>query len=180
MAVLRVPISASDHIRGPINAPVTLLEYGDYECPSCGRAHPLVNQLQAHFGMQLRFVFRHFPLTEIHENAEAAAESAEYAGAYGSFREMHDLLYENQERLGAPLLFSIVQSLGLSEQGLRDALARGIFAPKARNDFLDGVRSGVNGTPTFFIDNLRYDGPVAFGTLVAMIAARLQYAPIPN
>jgi protein-disulfide isomerase len=112
MAILRVPINAGDHIRGPANAPVTLLEYGDYECLSCGRAHPLVNQLQAHFGIQLRFVFRHFPLTEIHENAEAAAESAEYAGAYGGFWEMHDLLYENQERLGPPLLFSIVQSLG--------------------------------------------------------------------
>jgi protein-disulfide isomerase len=180
MAVLRVPINTGDHIRGSADAPVTLLEYGDYECPSCGLAHPLVNQLQAHFGMQLRFVFRHFPLTEIHENAEAAAESAEYAGAYGKFWEMHDLIYENQERLGPALLFAITQSLGLAEQGLRDALARGIFAQKVQHDFLGGVRSGVNGTPTFFIDNLRYDGPVAFAPLVAMIAARAQGAPVAD
>jgi protein-disulfide isomerase len=180
MAILRVPINAGDHIRGPANAPVTLLEYGDYECLSCGRAHPLVNQLQAHFGMQLRFVFRHFPLTEIHENAEAAAESAEYAGAFGGFWEMHDLLYENQERLGPPLLFSIVQSLGLSAEGLRDALAGGIFAQKVQNDFLGGVRSGVNGTPTFFIDSLRYEGSVTFAPLVAAIAARAQAVPVAD
>jgi protein-disulfide isomerase len=159
MAILRVPVNSNDHIQGPDNAPVTLLEYGDYECPYCGRTNPVVRRVQLYFGPRLRFAYRHFPLTEIHEHSEAAAETAEYAGAYGRFWEAHDVLFENQDRLGLPLLFAVVRSLGLSEQGLRDALAHGTFADKVRHDFLSGVRSGVNGTPTFFINNRRYDGP---------------------
>jgi protein-disulfide isomerase len=176
MSLLRLPVTSSDHIQGPDNAPVTLLEYGDYECPHCGLAHPVVQRVQRYFGPRLRFAYRHFPLTEIHQYAEAAAETAEYAGFYGRFWEAHDMLFENQDSLGLPLFLAIVRYFGLSEQGLRDALAHGSFADKVRRDFLSGVRSGVNGTPTFFINNLRYDGPASYEALVASIAAQLEYA----
>jgi protein-disulfide isomerase len=147
MGVLKVPVTQRDHIRGPANAPVTLVEYGDYECAHCGLAHPIINTVRQHFARQLRFVFRHFPLSQVHPNAEAAAESAEFAGAHGRFWEMHDGIYENQDQLGLPLLFALAGTFGLSESDLRNALASGEYAPKVRADFLGGVRSGVNGTP---------------------------------
>jgi protein-disulfide isomerase len=174
MGTLRVPVTQHDHVRGPANAPVTLVEYGDYECPHCGLAHPIVNAVRKHFARQLRFVFRHFPLSQIHPNAETAAESAEFAGAHGRFWEMHDGIYENQDRLGLPLLFALVRTLGLSELELQSALASGEYEPKVRADFLGGVRSGVNGTPSFFINGERHDGSYAFDDLVAAIELRLE------
>jgi protein-disulfide isomerase len=152
---------------------VTLVEYGDYECPHCGLAHPIVKLVRAHFGDKLQFVFRHFPLSQAHPNAESAAEAAEYAGAHGRFWDMHDGIYENQDRLGLPLLFTLVGGLGLSESGLRNALVNSEYEPKVRSDFLGGVRSGVNGTPTFFINGQRHDGSYAFKDLVAGIEAHL-------
>jgi protein-disulfide isomerase len=174
MGTLRVPVTQHDHVRGPANAPVTLVEYGDYECPHCRLAHPIVNAVRQHFARQLRFVFRHFPLSQIHPNAETAAESAEFAGAHGRFWEMHDGIYENQDRLGLPLLFALVRTLGLSELELQSALASGEYEPKVRADFLGGVRSGVNGTPSFFINGERHDGSYAFDDLVAAIELRLE------
>lgn len=179
MATLRDPITSLDHAQGPDNAPVTLLEYGDYQCPYCGMAHPVIKRVQRQFGTKLRFVFRHFPLTQIHQYAEPAAESAEFAGAHGRFWEMHDLLYENQDQLGLPLLFSAVRSLSLSEHALRHALATGAYGPKVRRDFLSGVRSGVRGTPTLFLDGRQYQGAVDYASLTAAIADRLALALIP-
>jgi protein-disulfide isomerase len=173
MSTLKVPVTPLDHVKGPANAPVTLVEYGDYECPHCGAAHPIVNLVQEHFGPRLRFVFRHFPLSQVHPHAESAAESAEFAGAHRRFWEMHDGLFENQDRLGLPLLFALVGALGLSELELRAALANGTYAPKVRSDFLGGVRSGVNGTPSFFVNGVRHDGTYAFDELVAAIELRL-------
>src|SRR3981081_3980606 len=147
MSVLKAPVTPRDHILGPANAPVTLVEYGDYECPHCGAEHPIVKLLLEHFSKNIRFVFRHSPLSQVHPSAEAAAESAEFAGAHGRFWEMHDGIYENQDRLGLPLLFALAGTFGLSESDLRNALASGEYAPKVRADFLGGVRSGVNGTP---------------------------------
>jgi protein-disulfide isomerase len=140
VGTLKVPVTQHDHVRGPANAPMTLVEYGDYECPHCGLAHPIVNAVQKHFGKKLRFVFRHFPLSQVHPNAEPAAESAEFAGAHDRFWEMHDGIYENQEQLGLPLFFALAEALGLSEAALRDALATGVYAPKVRADFLGGVQ----------------------------------------
>jgi protein-disulfide isomerase len=171
MTHLRVPVTAGDHIRGDPHAPATLVEYGDYECPHCGLAHLVVEQVRQHFGARLRFVFRNFPLTEIHPNAEIAAETAEFAARHGRFWEMHDGIYENQVRLGMPLLIALARSLDLSERDLRDALEREVYAPKVRSDFLGGVRCGVNGTPTFFIGDQRHDGPIDFETLVLAISA---------
>src|SRR5580692_8744955 len=100
MSVLKVPVSSADHIQGDEKAPIVLVEYGDYECPHCGHAYPIVKQIQKHFGKRLAFVFRNFPLNEIHPDAEPAAETAEFAGANGKFWEMHDAIFENQETLG--------------------------------------------------------------------------------
>jgi protein-disulfide isomerase len=159
MAELRVPISAADHIRGGADGHVVLVEYGDYECPYCRLAHVHVMQLGEHFGNELTYVFRHFPLTEIHPNAEPAAEAAEFAGAHGQFWGMHDAIYAHQDQLSLPFLLGAARALGLSARSLEAALAAGTYAQKVKQDFLGGVRSGVNGTPTFFINGHRHDGP---------------------
>jgi len=164
MATLRVPVTSHDHIRGAQDALVTLVEYGDYECPYCGAAQPIVERVQARFRRELRLVFRHFPLTEVHPHSGPAAETAEFAGAHGQFWSMHDALFANQRRLSVPLMIALASSLNLSTVELRDALAAGLYAEKVRADFIGGVRSGVNGTPTFFINGVRFDSPNgAFG-----------------
>ena len=173
MARLKVPVTPHDHIRGPADAAVTLIEYGDYECPYCGAGDEMVRELQKHFPGRLRSVFRHFPLYEVHLNAEAAAQGAELAAAHGRFWEMHESLYQNQERLGLPLLFELAKDLGLPEAELRRVLDTGEYAPKIRDEARGGVRSGVNGTPTFFIDEQRFDGPLTFDGFVAAIESRL-------
>jgi protein-disulfide isomerase len=173
MGTLRVPVTQHDHIKGPENAAVTVVEYGDYECPLCGAAHPIVNLVLKRFGSKLRFVFRHFPLTQIHPNAEPAAESAEFAGAHGRFWEMHDRIYENQDRLSPPLLFALARALGLAELELRNALLTEKFAPKVKSDFLSGVRSGVNGTPSFFINGRQHEGTYGLEDLVLAIELHL-------
>jgi protein-disulfide isomerase len=172
MSKLRVPVTEHDHIRGDVNALATLVEYGDYQCPHCAAAHPVVSQVLAGFGPRLRVVYRHFPLTQIHPLAEAAAETAEFAAAHGQFWKMHDLLYENQHRLGLPLLIVLTRSLTLPEQQLEEALLSRTYAPKVQSDFTGGVRSGVNGTPAFFIGDQRYDGPHDYPSLVMAINAQ--------
>jgi len=169
MAKLRTPVTSRDHIQGPEDAPLTLVEYGDYECPSCGSAYPIVKRVQEKFGKRLRFVFRNFPLSEIHPHAESAAETAEFAAAQGRFWEMHDLLFENQEQLSEALYSELVQELGLSPAALRQAIEEGKYKDRVRTDFSSGVRSGVNGTPTFFIKGTRHDGPSDYETLVSAL-----------
>jgi protein-disulfide isomerase len=176
MSVLKVPVTPADHIRGNANAPVSLVEYGDYECGYCGLAHPVVKGVQKHFGKKLMFVFRNFPLAQVHPHAQSAAETAEFSGAHGRFWEMHDGLYENQDRLGIPLFFALAEVLGLSELELRDALENETYAPKVRADFIGGVRSGVNGTPTFFIAGQRHEGSFDLESLVTAIDAALMDA----
>ena len=177
MSMLRTPVTSADHIHGPMDAPVTLVEYGDYECGYCGLAFPNVKLAQKRFGKKLRFVFRHFPLTEAHPFAEAAAEAAEYAGTHDLFWEMHDGLYANQDELGLALIRSLGSALGLSDLGLRDALAQQRFAAKIQADFLGGVRSGVNGTPSFFINGEKHAGSYLYQELAAAIDAHLQAIP---
>jgi protein-disulfide isomerase len=177
MSVLRIPVTSADHVQGPNDAPVTLVEYGDYECPYCGLAFPNVKLAQKRFGKRLRFVFRHFPLTEVHPFAETAAEAAEYAGTHGRFWEMHDGLYANQDQLGLTLIFGLGRTLGLSDLGLREALAQRRFAAKIEADFLGGVRSGVNGTPSFFINGEKHGGSYSYEELAAAIDAHLQTIP---
>jgi protein-disulfide isomerase len=171
MSILKNPVSATDHIQGPETAKVTLLEYGDYECPHCGRAYAIVKKVQKHFAKRLRFVFRNFPLAEAHPHAESAAETAEFAGSHGKFWEMHDGLFENQDRLGGALYSELAEEFDLSTAELRKALESGEFAARVKSDFSGGVRSGVNGTPTFFINGKRHDDSFDYETLVAAIEA---------
>ena len=167
--MLAIPVGGDDHVQGQLDSPITLVEYGDYECPHCGHAHPIIKRVQKHFGRKLRFVFRNFPLNQIHPNAEDAAESAEFAGSFGKFWEMHDAIFDNQSSLNDDLLLDIAGRLELSQEKLRVALEGGTFTPRVKADFLGGVRSGVNGTPTFFINGERHDASFEFDDLVAGI-----------
>jgi formate-nitrite transporter family protein len=155
---LTPPVSARDHIAGPDDAPVTLVEYGDYECPYCGMASPVVKAAQRELGGQLRFVFRNFPLAEAHPHARMAAQAAEAAAAQGRFWEMHDMLFEHQDALEAQDLVGYAKSIGLDVQQFTRELKAGTYEKPVRDDFRSGARSGVNGTPTFFVNGARYDG----------------------
>jgi protein-disulfide isomerase len=159
-STLTPPVSDRDHAQGAAGAKVTLVEYGDYECSYCGRAYPIIKQLQTELGKQLRFVFRNFPLSQAHPHALHAAIAAEAVGAHGEdvFWQMHDTLYENQDALDDEALASYAEALGVPASELAVATAGGPIAARVRADFRGGVRSGVNGTPTFFVNGERYDG----------------------
>jgi protein-disulfide isomerase len=173
MTRLRTPVGPQDHTQGDSDATITLVEYGDYECPHCGRAYPIVKRVQQHFGKRLLFVFRNFPLTQAHPHAESAAEAAEFAATQGKFWEMHDRLFEKQDRLGTELYEKLATELGLDPDTLTSSLDAGKFTDHVRTDFMSGVRSGVNGTPTFFINGERYDGSFDYPALVGAINAVL-------
>jgi protein-disulfide isomerase len=171
-ARLAVPVSEDrDHIKEPRIAPVTLVEYGDYECPYCGKAYYVVKELEQRAGNLMRFVFRNFPLTTIHPHAERAAEAAEAAGAQGKFWEMHDLLYENQQALEDEDLMKYAAWAGLDINRFVRDMREGRYLNRIREDFLSGTRSGVNGTPTFFINGFRHDGSLDLVSLTAAIEA---------
>jgi protein-disulfide isomerase len=159
-STLTPPVSDRDHAQGPAGAKVTLVEYGDYECSYCGKAYPIVKQLQEELGGQLRFVFRNFPLSQAHPHALHAAIAAEVVGTQGedAFWQMHDTLYENQDALDDEDLAGYAEAFGVSASALADADEGGPSAERVRADFRGGVRSGVNGTPTFFVNGERYDG----------------------
>src|SRR5713226_440381 len=143
-AQMTVPVSTDrDHIQGPDAAPVTLVEYGDYECPYCGAAYPVLKEIQAQMGDRLRFVFRNFPITTSHPHAELAAEAAEAAAGQGKFWQMHDLLYENQNHLLLRDLLGYAGKLGLEVERFDKELAENVHAARVHEDFLSGVRSGV-------------------------------------
>ena len=168
---LTVPVSDGDHSIGPIDAPVTLVEYGDYQCPYCGRAFPIVQEVRRRLGDQLRFVFRNFPLTQIHEHAEHAAEVAEAAAAQGKFWPTHDWLFRHQFALDDESLLEGVRDLGLDVERVRRELADSTHRARVREDFLSGIKSGVNGTPTFYINGIRHDADYGLETLIAAIEA---------
>jgi protein-disulfide isomerase len=157
-STLLTPVGERDHVRGPAGAAVTLLEYGDFECPHCGAAFPLVKQVEARFAGRLRFAFRHFPLTNVHPQAQAAAEASEWAAAAGRFWEMHDAIYEQQKLLSPAHLRRIASGLGLPSAELTAALAQHTFFARVKEDFLGGIQSGVKGTPAFFINGARHQG----------------------
>jgi protein-disulfide isomerase len=173
MSRLTLPVGPRDHILGPVDAPVTLLEYGDYECPFCGQAHVVVAELLNQLSNEMRFTFRHFPLTTVHPHAEHAAEAAEAAGAQGAFWEMHDLLYENQDALEDENLLQYAAMLRLDLKVFTQDLLTHAYAARVREDFMSGVRSGVNGTPAFFINGRRHEGSYDFPTLYAAIQQAL-------
>ena len=169
VARLITPVSDRDHSIGPVDAPVTLLEYGDYECPYCGQAFPIVEEVRRRLGDRLRFVWRNFPLTQSHPHAEHAAEVAEAAAAQGRFWPMHDWLFRHQFALDDRALFDGAQEIGIDVDRVRSELSLGTHRERVRDDFAGGIKSGVNGTPTFYINGVRHDGDYGAETLVAAI-----------
>lgn len=176
MSRLRVAVTENDHQLGPETAPCTLVEYGDYQCPHCRAARPVVERLVRDYGDKLRFVFRNFPLNQSHSEAQSAAETAEFAGSRGKFWEMHDALYRHQERLGESFYVEQAEALGMDGGELRVALENGTFTRRVQEDFSGGVRSGVNGTPTFFLNGERHNGPHEYESLAAKIDAAIRSA----
>lgn len=166
---LSVPVGPEDWVDGPADALVTFVEYGDFECPHCGEMEPVLRELRRMAGSGMRFVFRHFPLTSSHPHAELAAEAAEAAGAQGAFWPMHDTLLANQRALAAPDLAQYAAELGLDAGEVAAALETHAYAPQVREDFMGGVRSGVGGTPTFFINGERYDGDYTLEALAKAV-----------
>jgi protein-disulfide isomerase len=173
MAKLRTPVTSRDHIQGPEDAELTLVEYGDYECPSCGNAYPIVKRIQEQFGKRLRFLFRNFPLSAIHPHAESASETAEFSAAQRRFWETHDLLFENQEQLSDALYSALAEELGLSPTAFLRAPEEGKYKDRVRAEFSSGVRSGINGTPTFFSNGMRHDGTFDYETLVLALREKV-------
>jgi protein-disulfide isomerase len=157
-----------DHVRGPANAPVTLVQYGDYECPYSGAAYPIIKNIQSRMNERLRFVFRNFPI-DSHPHAQQAAEAAEAANSQDKFWEMHDLLYENQRHLRDEDLRGYAENLGLDVELIAKELDEHLHATRVHDDFLSGVRSGVNGTPTFYINGVKHDGAYDMETLLAAL-----------
>ena len=168
------PVSGRDHIKGPINAPITLVEYGDFQCPYCGQAYTVVKEMEQSLKDLMRFAFRNFPLTNIHHHAKRAAEAAEAARAQGRFWQMHDTLFENQRALGDPHLLKYAEMIGLDrEQYIRD-MTEHRYSNRVHEDFLSGVQSGVDGTPTFFINGARYKGSYDLDSLLAGIEEAIE------
>jgi protein-disulfide isomerase len=165
---LTFPVNETrDHIQGSPQAKVTVVQYGDYQCPYCGEAYGIIKRIQKRFGSDLRFVFRNFPITEAHPFAENGAEIAEAAGAQGKFWEMHDYLYENQGSLSNVDFFVRYASekLGLNGKRLKNEVLNRAYTPRIQEDFMSGIRSGVNGTPTFFINDYRHNGSYDYDVL---------------
>jgi len=174
--LLTLPVGDRDHVQGDAGAILTLLEYGDYQCPHCGAAYPIVKAIQRQFGGNLKFVFRNFPLKNVHPQAELAAEAAEAAGAQGCFWEMHDAIFEHQSRLGEPFLLELAGKLKLDTHRFAADLAAGAFRKRVEADFMSGVRSGVNGTPGFFIEGVKYEESWDFDTLSEVLEGILEGA----
>jgi protein-disulfide isomerase len=162
------PIDDSDHVRGAESAPVAMVEYGDYQCPYCGQAYPVVEALLTARPDRVRFAYRHFPLTHLHPYAELAAESAEAAGARGQFWRAHDWLFTNQPLIDPVNLRRLAIEIDPSGEAERD-LDRRAFNDRIRRDFINGVRSGVNGTPTFYINGTRHDGGYSLAELMRAV-----------
>jgi protein-disulfide isomerase len=163
---LTVPVSARDHISGSLDAPLQLLEYGDYECPFCGMAYPVVEAVRQILADRLCFAFRHFPIVSAHPHALRAAEAAESAGAQGQFWPMHAYLFGHQHALDDEMLASYAVQIGLDRDRFIADLADHRFIPRIREDLSSGARSGINGTPTFFVNGIRYDGPAEVQPLI--------------
>ena len=147
-----------DHAKGSADAPVTLVEYGDFECPDCGAAYPTVNELLQRMGDRVRFVYRYYPLVDSHPHAEHAAEVAEAAAAQGKFWEMFDMLYQNQRKLDDDALMQYARAIGMDTQRLNDEMLKAVYTKRVEEDLASGDKSGVEGTPTFYINGVYYDG----------------------
>ena len=176
MSRLKPPVSAADHGAGSTDARITLVEYGDFECPHCAAAEPVVREVRRRLGARLLFVFRHFPLANLHPHAEHAAEAAEAAAVQGRFWEMHDALFAEQEALEDSDLVQRAKTLRLDVARFVAELEGGVHVARVQQNFQSGVRSGVNGTPTFFINGVRHDGPRDADSLVEALGLAVRDA----
>ena len=174
---LAVPVDALDHTLGPEDAPVTLVEYGDYQCPYCGMVHPIVRDLLRRREGKIRFVYRHFPLTNVHQYAEMAAEVAEAAEVRGRYWPVHDWLYDNQFQLDPAFLAVGLDSLDLDGAAIAEEIRIHPYLERVRTDFIGGLYSGVSGTPAFFINGLRHDGGYTMAELETAVDAALDPHP---
>ncbi|MFC0002878.1 DsbA family protein [Micromonospora siamensis] len=170
-AKLRTPVGGQDHVRGPVDAPVTVVEYGDFQCRFCGAAYPNLAELRRQRAETVRLVYRHFPIANVHPYAENAAEMAEAAGRRDRFWEMHDWLYEHQDQLDPVHLSLGVAQLGLPADELAAEVGRQEYGDRVRQDFVSGIRSGVNGTPTLFVNDVRHDGGYDLAELLTVVDA---------
>jgi protein-disulfide isomerase len=158
MAKLKPPVNKDDHIKGSIQAPAVLVEYGDFQCPHCGAAHPIVKQILKGYKDQLAFVFRHFPLSEAHPFAQAAAVASEAAAKQGKFWQMHELIFDNQALLGIDMLLELAEKLHLDMKAFQNDFQDQKLFEKVEANFESGIVSGVNGTPSFYINGNKHSG----------------------
>ena len=158
MAQLKPPVNNKDHVQGKVTAPLELVEYGDYQCPHCGYAYPIIKNIQHSLGADLKFVFRNFPLAEVHPDAFNAAVAAEAAELQHKFWNMHDIIFENQQALDIESIFLYAKRIGLDLERFKNDIQKDTLIAKVEQDFESGVRSGVNGTPSFFINGKKYNG----------------------
>jgi protein-disulfide isomerase len=165
MAKLKPPVSELDHAQGNLKFPIVLLEYGDFQCPHCGAAYPILKQIEKAYKTKMAFVFRHFPLAEIHPYAQAAAVASEAAANQNRFWEMHDLIFENQEDLGVEMLLQLAEALKLDMKIFQHDFKNQKLFDKVEKDFESGIVSGVNGTPSFFINGSKYNGAYDFPSM---------------
>ncbi|MEU2611167.1 thioredoxin domain-containing protein [Micromonospora sp. NPDC007271] len=170
-ARLRIPVTDTDHARGPADAPVTIVEYADFQCRFCGAAHANLAEVLRQRAETVRLVYRHFPIAEVHPYAESAAEAAEAAGQCGRFWEMHDWLYEHQDQLDPVHLSLGVEQLGLPPDEVGAEVGRQAHADRIRRDFVGGIRSGVTGIPTLFVNEVRHEGGYDLADLLAAVDA---------
>jgi protein-disulfide isomerase len=173
---LSIQVGKIDHSQGPEQAPVTLVEYGDYQCPYCGDAYAAIKSACRAMGSSLRFVFRNMPLNESHPYAQFAAEAAEAAGAQGRFWEMHDALYEHQSELGSDLVYKLAEKLELDMPRFDADMEARRYRARVKHDYMGGMRSGVAGTPAFFINGKRYNGSADTKSLLAALRRELPTA----
>jgi protein-disulfide isomerase len=175
---LAMPVNiGTDHIRGSIDAPVTIIEYGDYECPYTARAYPIIKKLLKQFEGELYFVFRNFPLRDIHPHAQHAAEAAEAAAAQDKFWQMHDYLFEHQTALDDRHLLEYAQSLGLDVGKYRREMSEHVYSSLINKSLTSGIESGVKGTPTFFVNGQHYDDSWDFDTFSAFLKRSFSHKP---
>ena len=166
--MLKPPVISEDHIQGRLDSPVILVEYGDFECPHCAQAHSVIKKLQSKFN-ELAFVYRHFPLSKVHEYAVIAAISSEAAANQGKFWEMHDMIFENQSKLSTVYLLRMAEQLGLEMKTFQRDTYDENLSGKVEDHFESGILSGVNGTPSFYINGTKYEGSYDFESLSAAI-----------
>ena len=169
-----LPVKDQDHIQGSTNAPYVLVEYGDYQCPYCGDAHSMIKEIQGRLGNKLCFAYRNFPLVEIHQHAEHAAEAAESAGEQGHFWEMHDVLFENQDALEDENLAEYAAELNLDPERLIAEVRGGAHASRIQKDLRTGEKDGVEGTPTFFVNGVLFNGEPTPEDLLAALTGHAE------